>query len=62
VVLLTTQSPAERSALIAHAKRAGATELMLPDDIVHVDAMPVLGSGKTDYPATSALVRARLAV
>jgi acyl-[acyl-carrier-protein]-phospholipid O-acyltransferase/long-chain-fatty-acid--[acyl-carrier-protein] ligase len=62
VVLLTTQSPAERSALIAHAKRAGVTELMLPDDIVHVDAMPVLGSGKTDYPATSALVRARLAV
>ena len=56
IVLVTTQNPAQRQELIAYSKRYGATELMLPDDIIHVDAIPVLGSGKTDYPGTTALV------
>jgi acyl-[acyl-carrier-protein]-phospholipid O-acyltransferase/long-chain-fatty-acid--[acyl-carrier-protein] ligase len=56
IVLITTQSPARKDELIAYSKRYGATEMMIPDDIVNVDAIPVLGSGKVDYAATSRLV------
>ena len=59
-MLVTTQDPAPRQELIAYSKRYGAPELMLPDDIIHVDALPVLGSGKTDYPATVALARQKI--
>ncbi|MDB5525538.1 MAG: 2-acyl-glycerophospho-ethanolamine acyltransferase [Rhizobium sp.] len=55
IVLVTTQNPAQKQELIAYSKRYGASELMLPDDIIHVDAIPALGSGKTDYPGTTAL-------
>ena len=30
---------------------------MLPREIVHVERLPVLGTGKTDYPAIEAMVR-----
>jgi acyl-[acyl-carrier-protein]-phospholipid O-acyltransferase/long-chain-fatty-acid--[acyl-carrier-protein] ligase len=56
IVLITTQSPARKDEIIAYSKRYGATEMMIPDDIVNVDAIPVLGTGKTDYAATSRLV------
>ena len=56
IVLITTQSPARKDELISYSKRYGATEMMIPDDIVNVDAIPVLGSGKVDYAATSRLV------
>jgi acyl-[acyl-carrier-protein]-phospholipid O-acyltransferase/long-chain-fatty-acid--[acyl-carrier-protein] ligase len=59
-VLVTTQAPAPRQELIAYSKRYGAAELMLPDDIVQVDAIPVLGSGKIDYPGTTALAEKKL--
>ena len=49
VVLVTTQSDAEPNALRQAAKAAGLAELMVPGDIVKIEAMPVLGSGKTDY-------------
>jgi acyl-[acyl-carrier-protein]-phospholipid O-acyltransferase/long-chain-fatty-acid--[acyl-carrier-protein] ligase len=62
IVLLTTQDPARRDELIAYSKRYGATELMLPDDIVKVDAIPVLGSGKTDYPGSMNLALRHVAV
>jgi acyl-[acyl-carrier-protein]-phospholipid O-acyltransferase/long-chain-fatty-acid--[acyl-carrier-protein] ligase len=56
IVLVTTQAPARKDELIAYSKRYGATEMMIPDDIVNVDAIPVLGSGKVDYTATMKLV------
>lgn len=55
IVLVTTQSPARKDELIAYSKRYGATEMMIPDDIVHIDALPVLGSGKVDYAETARL-------
>lgn len=58
IVLVTTQAQAKKDELIAFAKRYGAAEIMLPDAIVHVEAIPVLGSGKTDYAATAKLVPA----
>jgi acyl-[acyl-carrier-protein]-phospholipid O-acyltransferase/long-chain-fatty-acid--[acyl-carrier-protein] ligase len=59
IVLVTTQNPAQKQELITYSKRYGAAELMLPDEIVHVEAIPLLGSGKTDYPGTTRLVTAQ---
>jgi len=36
------------------------SELHVPKRVVPVAAMPLLGSGKTDYPAVQALVEAAL--
>lgn len=60
IVLVTTQARPMKEELLAYSRRYGATELMVPHDIVNVDAIPVLGSGKVDYGATSRLVAARI--
>ncbi|UVC10608.1 AMP-binding protein [Rhizobium sp. TH2] len=62
IVLVTTQLPARKDELIAYSKRFGATEMMIPDDIVNVPEIPVLGSGKVDYTATTALVAGTVVV
>ena len=62
IVLVTTQSPAPKDELIAYAKDHGAAEMMIPDDIVRVDSIPVLGSGKVDYAAATQLVAGRVPV
>lgn len=49
IVLLTTTRNPDRKTLQTYSKQAGAIELMVPNDIIHVDDIPVLGSGKTDY-------------
>jgi acyl-[acyl-carrier-protein]-phospholipid O-acyltransferase/long-chain-fatty-acid--[acyl-carrier-protein] ligase len=49
IVLVTTADNANPEALRQFGKKAGATELMVPHDIVKVPELPVLGSGKTDY-------------
>ncbi|MCV3765475.1 AMP-binding protein [Rhizobium sp. TRM95796] len=50
LVLLTTHRPAGKSDLIAGARSLGLSELLIPDSIMEVEAIPRLGSGKTDYP------------
>ena len=57
IILLTTQKDAERSAMQRQAKTSGASELAVPGAIQIVDAVPLLGSGKTDYVAATALAR-----
>jgi len=57
IVLLTTQKAAERSALQSQAKAAGASELAVPSAIHVVDKVPLLGTGKTDYVAATAMAR-----
>jgi acyl-[acyl-carrier-protein]-phospholipid O-acyltransferase/long-chain-fatty-acid--[acyl-carrier-protein] ligase len=49
IVLVTTRMPALREELREYSKRFGATELMVPGEIINVPEIPVLGSGKTDY-------------
>jgi acyl-[acyl-carrier-protein]-phospholipid O-acyltransferase/long-chain-fatty-acid--[acyl-carrier-protein] ligase len=56
IVLATTQVPASKDDLIDFARRYGAAEIMIPDLIVKVEAIPLLGSGKVDYAATTDLV------
>jgi acyl-[acyl-carrier-protein]-phospholipid O-acyltransferase/long-chain-fatty-acid--[acyl-carrier-protein] ligase len=49
IVLVTTKMPALREELRDYSRRFGATELMIPNEIVNVPQLPLLGSGKTDY-------------
>ncbi|QID16739.1 bifunctional acyl-ACP--phospholipid O-acyltransferase/long-chain-fatty-acid--ACP ligase [Nitrogeniibacter mangrovi] len=49
LVLFTTDAGLERDALVAAARAQGVAELAVPRQIVAVDALPLLGTGKTDY-------------
>jgi len=49
LVLVTDRDDAEVASLSAWARENGAPELAVPKRIVRVDALPVLGTGKTDY-------------
>jgi acyl-[acyl-carrier-protein]-phospholipid O-acyltransferase / long-chain-fatty-acid--[acyl-carrier-protein] ligase len=51
IVLVTTAQEADTNALREASKKAGLAELMVPADIVKTEELPLLGSGKTDYPA-----------
>jgi acyl-[acyl-carrier-protein]-phospholipid O-acyltransferase/long-chain-fatty-acid--[acyl-carrier-protein] ligase len=60
LVLVTTQPGLQRNELAQHMRAKGATELSVPADILVVDAIPLLGSGKTDYVELNRQVRQRL--
>lgn len=49
IVLLTTNPDAERVDLVGWSQNHGVPEIAVPKRIIHVDAIPVLGTGKTDY-------------
>jgi acyl-[acyl-carrier-protein]-phospholipid O-acyltransferase/long-chain-fatty-acid--[acyl-carrier-protein] ligase len=56
LILVTTKKDAARQELSARAREDGMSELHVPKRILHVEKMPLLGSGKADYPAVQALV------
>ncbi|MCW2238648.1 acyl-[ACP]--phospholipid O-acyltransferase [Azospirillum canadense] len=61
-IVLVTASPAlSRDALVSAAKARGAPELAIPRDIVRATSIPLLGTGKTDYPAVMRLAAEALA-
>ncbi len=49
IVLVTDVAGARRLDLVAWAQNHGVSELAVPRRIIVVDALPVLGTGKTDY-------------
>jgi acyl-[acyl-carrier-protein]-phospholipid O-acyltransferase/long-chain-fatty-acid--[acyl-carrier-protein] ligase len=51
LVLVTDRPDPERTALLDWAKAHGVGELMIPKTILTVEALPVMGTGKIDYPA-----------
>ena len=59
-IVLVTTADANADELRKFGKQAGAAELMVPNDIVKVSEIPVLGSGKTDYVSTRKLALDRL--
>jgi len=58
LLLLTTQRNAEPRALLATARERGIAEIQVPRDVTVLDKMPLLGSGKIDYPAVQRLAEA----
>ncbi|WP_207460451.1 acyl-[ACP]--phospholipid O-acyltransferase [Azospirillum sp. SYSU D00513] len=61
IVLVTTGAALTRDALVAAARAKGAPEIAIPRDILRVPAIPLLGTGKTDYPAVARLAAEALA-
>jgi acyl-[acyl-carrier-protein]-phospholipid O-acyltransferase/long-chain-fatty-acid--[acyl-carrier-protein] ligase len=61
LILVTECGDATREALLRHARLKGASELSVPAEIMHVARVPLLGSGKPDYVAATALARDRSA-
>ena len=51
IVLATTVRDANRVTIHEFGRHAGVTELMIPSDVITVDEIPVLGTGKVDYGA-----------
>ena len=59
LVLVTGAKGADRAAFQRFARERGATELMIPAEVMVVDSVPMLGSGKVDAVAVARLVRER---
>ena len=49
IILLSDTDEVNRDALVGWAKNHGVPELAIPRRVYHVDAIPLLGTGKTDY-------------
>jgi acyl-[acyl-carrier-protein]-phospholipid O-acyltransferase/long-chain-fatty-acid--[acyl-carrier-protein] ligase len=58
LVLLTTRPDATAAALLAHARERGVGEIMVPRVVRHVEALPLLGTGKVDYVSAARMVEA----
>ncbi len=54
--MVTQQKDASRAAFQSFAKTKNASELMVPAQVIVVDKVPVLGSGKLDYAGINQLV------
>ncbi len=61
LVLVTEKTGAKRADFQAFAKSKGASELMTPADILVVDKVPLLGTGKLDYVGVTRLVQEEMA-
>jgi acyl-[acyl-carrier-protein]-phospholipid O-acyltransferase / long-chain-fatty-acid--[acyl-carrier-protein] ligase len=57
VILATTKPGATRAEVQTWMKIKGASEIMHPSSVVVVDAIPVLGAGKTNYVALAKALR-----
>jgi acyl-[acyl-carrier-protein]-phospholipid O-acyltransferase / long-chain-fatty-acid--[acyl-carrier-protein] ligase len=60
LVLVTEARGFDRNRLVEAAHRLGMPEIAVPREVVEVDHMPLLGSGKTDYSAITRLVEQRI--
>jgi acyl-[acyl-carrier-protein]-phospholipid O-acyltransferase / long-chain-fatty-acid--[acyl-carrier-protein] ligase len=61
LVLVTQKKDATRSEFQAYAKSKGASDLMIPAEVVVLDKLPVLGTGKIDMVGVAKLVKERAA-
>ena len=58
ILLFTDSKDADRQHIVAFARSHGVSELAIPKRIVHVDEVPVLGTGKLDYNGVNKMARA----
>jgi acyl-[acyl-carrier-protein]-phospholipid O-acyltransferase / long-chain-fatty-acid--[acyl-carrier-protein] ligase len=56
LVLMTTRESAEIRDLLTFARERGVSELMVPRSLLPVPSIPLLATGKVDYPAAARLV------
>ena len=61
LVLVTQQKGATRGEFQAFAKSKGASDLMVPAEVVYLEKLPVLGTGKIDMVGVAKLVAERAA-
>jgi acyl-[acyl-carrier-protein]-phospholipid O-acyltransferase / long-chain-fatty-acid--[acyl-carrier-protein] ligase len=59
VILATTKPGATRAEVQAWMKTKGASQFMHPSSVVALEAIPVLGSGKTNYVALAKYLHER---
>jgi len=59
LVLVTNKTDAKRSDVVAFARARGASEMMVPAQVLALDKLPLLGSGKIDNIALTNFVRER---
>jgi acyl-[acyl-carrier-protein]-phospholipid O-acyltransferase/long-chain-fatty-acid--[acyl-carrier-protein] ligase len=57
LILVTQKKDATRAEFQTYARTHGASDLMVPAEVLVVDKVPVLGSGKLDYVGVAALVK-----
>jgi len=57
LIMVTDKHGAARSEFMAYARSQHASELMLPSEVVVLDKLPMLGSGKADQLAIDKFVR-----
>jgi acyl-[acyl-carrier-protein]-phospholipid O-acyltransferase/long-chain-fatty-acid--[acyl-carrier-protein] ligase len=58
LVLVTTNSNADRKDIIAYVKANGISELSIPRNIIKLEKLPLLGTGKVDYVTLKEMVEA----
>jgi acyl-[acyl-carrier-protein]-phospholipid O-acyltransferase/long-chain-fatty-acid--[acyl-carrier-protein] ligase len=59
LVLVTQKKGATRSEFQAFAKQKGASDLMVPAEVIYLEKLPVLGTGKIDMVGVAKLVSDR---
>jgi len=60
LILVTDDKALDRQALRDVARQKGISDLAVPSEILQVDKVPLLGSGKIDYTSTQEFVEDRL--
>ena len=62
LILVTQKKDATRSQFQAFARSHGASELMTPAEIIYMEKLPLLGTGKVDNMGVTKMVRELAAV
>jgi acyl-[acyl-carrier-protein]-phospholipid O-acyltransferase/long-chain-fatty-acid--[acyl-carrier-protein] ligase len=60
LVMFTTLAKPDRKEIASGLKRLGSADLTIPKNIFTIEAMPVLGSGKTDYVSLNRMAREKV--
>src|SRR5262249_25002799 len=57
LILITQQRDATRSQFLAYAREKGASELMIPADVIVIEKLPLLRTGKVDLLSLATVVK-----
>jgi acyl-[acyl-carrier-protein]-phospholipid O-acyltransferase / long-chain-fatty-acid--[acyl-carrier-protein] ligase len=56
LVLFTTNSTLTREEILKYTQQQGISELQVPKKIIHLEKMPLLGTGKINYEALKSIL------